>query len=70
MTMDELKIIEGMKVICRCQGIRQKTFMKHIDQGAITLKALLQATGAGTGDCGGKQCAPRIEALLQSVQSD
>ncbi len=67
--MDEQFIIEGLKPVCRCQGIKRKAVLKYIAGGASTLEAVQQATGAGSGSCEGKQCSPRIEALLKSVRS-
>ena len=65
--MDEKEIIEGLKPICQCQGIKRRAVMRHIRNGADTLKRVQRATGAGSGSCGGEQCAPRIEALLKSM---
>jgi len=62
--MDEADIIEGLKMVCQCRGIRQRRFIDLITEGHATLDALQRVTGAGSGDCGGKRCTPRIEALL------
>ena len=62
--MDESQIIDGLKTVCQCRGIRKRRFLDHIAAGHTTLDALQRVTGAGFGECGGKRCAPRIEALL------
>ena len=64
--MDEQEIIEGLKPICQCKGIKKKALMQHIAKGIQTVEALQQISGAGTGSCEGKKCTPRIEALLGS----
>ena len=63
--MNEKEIIDGLKVICKCQGIKKRTFLKHIASGVVSVAGLQHITGAGSGDCMGKQCTERIEALLQ-----
>jgi NAD(P)H-nitrite reductase large subunit len=62
--MDEASIIDGLKTVCQCRGIRKRRFLDHIAAGHTTLAALQRVTGAGAGDCGGKRCTPRIKALL------
>ncbi len=66
--MDESEIIEGMKPICLCKGIRKRVFLKHLRTGNTTLEGLRKATGAGSGSCGGKRCTPRIEELLREAE--
>jgi NAD(P)H-nitrite reductase large subunit len=63
--MDQNEILEGLKPICLCKGIRKKVFLKHIANGTKTLEGLRKATGAGTGSCEGKRCTPRILDLLK-----
>ena len=62
--MDEEAILDGLKPICLCKGIRKSVFLKHITEGKRTLEELRKATGAGSGSCGGKRCTPRILELL------
>lgn len=66
--MDEQEIIEGMKPVCLCKGIRKSMFLKHIRAGITTLEGLRKATGAGSGSCKGKRCTPKIEELLREEQ--
>lgn len=63
--MDNREIIEGLKAICLCKGIKKKAFLKHIASGVDTLEGLRKATGAGSGPCGGKRCTPRIIETLE-----
>ena len=64
--MDQNCIIDGIKVLCQCQGIKKQTILKHIASGVKTVAEMQRATGAGSGSCRGKQCTPRIEELLQA----
>lgn len=70
MNIDHDAIIDGLKPICLCKGIKKKVFLKHIEAGLHTLEALRQATGAGSGPCKGARCTPRILELLASRQAD
>lgn len=67
--MDELSIIDGLKTLCKCKSIKKKVFLQHITAGIHTVEELQQLTGAGTGSCKGKQCTPRIEDLVQSLDA-
>jgi NAD(P)H-nitrite reductase large subunit len=61
---NEQELIDGLKPICLCKGIRKSVFLKHIKAGRTTVEELQKATGAGTGSCKGKRCTPRIMELL------
>jgi NAD(P)H-nitrite reductase large subunit len=41
---------------------------KAIANGADTLQKVQQATGAGSGPCGGRRCTPKILALLEEYK--
>jgi NAD(P)H-nitrite reductase large subunit len=66
--MDEEQILDGLKPVCLCKGIKKKTFLKHIAAGLRSVEELKKATGAGSGPCGGKRCTPRIIELLESTR--
>jgi NAD(P)H-nitrite reductase large subunit len=68
--MNEQKIIDGLKPICKCKGIKKRTFLKHIRAGITTVQGLKKTTGAGSGSCKGKQCTPLIAGLLKAGRSD
>ncbi len=66
--MSDEQIIDGLKPICLCKGIRKSVFLKHIAAGLRTVEELQKATGAGTGPCKGKRCTPRIAEMLKPEQ--
>jgi len=63
--MDEKDIIEGLKPVCICKGIRKNVFLKHIRAGKTTVEELQKATGAGVGSCKGERCSERIREVLR-----
>ena len=67
-TAREQEIIEGLKPVCLCKGIRKSVFLKLIRQGLTTVEALQRATGAGRGSCKGERCTPRIQEVLREEQ--
>jgi NAD(P)H-nitrite reductase large subunit len=68
--MKEQQIIDGLKPICLCKGVKKSVFLKHIKAGLMTVEQLKKATGAGSGSCKGKRCTPRIIELLTSRRED
>ncbi len=62
--MDEQEIIDGLKTICICKGIKKKIFKDLIAEGKTTIEELRKATGAGSGPCGGRRCTPRLNEML------
>ncbi len=62
--MDEQEIIDGLKTICICKGIRKKVFKELIADGKNSIEELRRATGAGSGPCGGRRCTPRLNEML------
>jgi NAD(P)H-nitrite reductase large subunit len=64
--MKEQQIIDGLKLICLCKGIKKSVYLKHIKTGLTTVEELKKATGAGSGSCKGERCTPRIIELLKS----
>lgn len=61
----EQEIIEGLRPVCICRGIKQKVFMQKIKTGMTTIEELQRATGAGSGSCKGERCTPRLLELLR-----
>ena len=51
--------------ICICKSINKATMKKVILDGATTVNAVRNKTGAGSGSCKGRRCTPRIENLLR-----
>ncbi len=68
--MDEQQIIEGLKPVCQCKGIKKRTLLQHIASGIHSIEALQRISGAGSGSCQGKQCTSRIEELLKSSAAE
>ena len=62
--MDEQEIIDGLKTICICKGIKKKIFKELIAEGKTSIEELRKATGAGSGPCGGRRCTPRLNEML------
>lgn len=63
--MDNNLILDGLKTICICKGIKKKVFLKKISEGIATLEGLRKETGAGSGPCGGKRCTPRLLDMIK-----
>jgi len=69
-TKKEQEIIEGLKPVCICKGIKARVFQERIKAGLTTVEELKKATGAGCGSCKGERCTPRIREILDKhVQS-
>lgn len=60
------EIIDNMKVICQCNMVKKSTYKKLIAQGMKSMTELEKSTGAGSGECGGKRCGPRLLEMLNS----
>ena len=58
-------LLEGMKVVCICKGIKTRTFWRALDEGAKTHAQIDAATGSGSGQCQGRRCGPRILEMLR-----
>lgn len=63
--VSEQEVIEGLRPVCICKGIRARVILQVIRSGRSTVKEVQQATGAGSGSCKGDRCTPRIEELLR-----
>ncbi len=62
---DQNDVISNLKMVCQCRGIRQGAIKKVISGGKTTLVDVQKSSGAGSGDCGGRRCTPRINDLLE-----
>jgi bacterioferritin-associated ferredoxin len=58
-------LLEGMKVVCICKGIKKRVFWKVLDEGAQTKDEVNRLTGSGSGGCEGRRCGPRILEMLR-----
>ena len=59
-------ILEGMKVVCICKGIKKSVFWKVLDTGVRTKEEVNHLTGSGSGGCQGRRCGPRILEMLRN----
>jgi hypothetical protein len=60
-------LLEGMKVVCICKGIKKSVFWKVLDTGVRTKEEVNRLTGSGSGGCQGRRCGPRILEMLRSL---
>jgi len=60
-------ILEGMKVVCICKGIKKSVFWKVLDTGVGTKEEVNRLTGSGSGGCQGRRCGPRILEMLRTL---
>jgi len=60
-------LLEGMKVVCICKGIKKSVFWKVLDTGAQTKEEVNRLTGSGSGGCQGRRCGPRILEMLRNL---
>ena len=60
-------ILEGMKVVCICKGIKKSVFWKVLDTGVGTKEEVNCLTGSGSGGCQGRRCGPRILEMLRNL---
>jgi len=58
-------LVEGLKVVCICKGIKKRVFWKALDDGAQTKEEINRMTGSGSGGCQGRRCGPRILEMLR-----
>jgi bacterioferritin-associated ferredoxin len=67
--MPSRTVLEGMKVVCICKGIKKRMFWQALDKGAQTKEEVNRLTGSGNGGCQGRRCGPRIMEMLQNHSS-
>ncbi len=60
-------VVEGMKVVCICKGIKKRVFWKVLDAGICTHSDINRHTGSGSGNCQGRRCGPRILDMLKRL---
>ena len=58
-------LLEGLKVVCICKGIKKRIFWQALDDGAQTKDDVNRLTGSGNGGCQGRRCGPRILEMLR-----
>src|SRR5262245_18340366 len=60
-------ILEGVKVVCICKGIKKSVFWKVLDTGVRTKEEVNRRTGSGSGGCQGRRCGPSILEMLRNL---
>ena len=63
-------LLEGMKVVCICKGIKKSVFWKVLDTGVQTKEEINRITGSGSGGCQGRRCGPRIMEMLRDLSTE
>lgn len=58
-------ILDKVTKVCICKAVNKSTMKKVIASGADTLEKVQKATSAGSGNCGGRRCTPKILELLE-----
>jgi NAD(P)H-nitrite reductase large subunit len=62
--VDDGAIIDRLKMVCQCKGIRKRAVLQAMAAGCTGVASVQRFTGAGSGDCGGRRCTPRIADIL------
>lgn len=57
-------IKDNITKVCICKSITRKSIKDAINNGAKTVDEVKNITGAGTGNCKGCRCIPKIKELL------
>ncbi len=60
-------VVEGMKVVCICKGIKKRVFWNALDAGMCSHEEINRHTGSGSGSCQGRRCGPRILDMLKRL---
>jgi len=68
MAPETRSVIEGMKVVCICKGIKKRVFWNALDAGICTREDINRHTGSGSGSCQGRRCGPRILDMLKRIR--
>ena len=51
--------------VCLCKGITKETIVEAIKNGATTVEAAKEKTGATSGACQGARCRATVEKLIE-----
>ena len=58
-------VLDKITKVCVCKAISRATIKEAIKNGADTVDAVKEKTGACTGDCKGYRCVHKIEELIK-----
>lgn len=56
------------KIICICNKVDEDTIIKAIKEGAVTVEAVREKTGATGGSCHGARCRKKVEELIEKYK--
>ncbi|GAA0692296.1 MULTISPECIES: (2Fe-2S)-binding protein [Clostridium] len=56
------------KIICICNQVDEDTIINAIKEGATTVDAVREKTGATGGACHGARCKKKVEALIEKYK--
>ena len=61
------EILDKLTKVCLCKAIPRSKIKEAIQNGATTVQEVQKATGAGSGGCSGRRCAPKIQELIDKM---
>ncbi|MDZ5254731.1 (2Fe-2S)-binding protein [Clostridium sp. LIBA-8841] len=62
------QVIDKMTKVCICRAISRAKIKEAIKNGAHTVEAVAEVTGATKGSCRGCRCRDKIEELIEDNQ--
>ncbi len=65
--MSDVDLIRDISIVCKCSGVKYRTIRLAIENGATTLDAIRQKTGANRGCV--QKCRSKIEEMIQRHSS-
>lgn len=63
-------ILDKLTKTCTCKLIPRAKIKEAIKNGASTVEEVQKVTGAGSGNCKGKNCSPRIYELIKKYKNE
>lgn len=64
--MESSEVIDNLKVICTCKGIKKGAIKKAINNGALTVEKVWEMSNTGDGSCMGRRCGIKIREILEN----
>ena len=61
-------VLDKMTKVCICRAISRAKIKEAIKNGAHTVEAVAEKTGATKGSCKGCRCRDKIEELIEDNQ--
>jgi len=55
-------------IVCLCKNISEETIINAIKEGATTVEAVKEKTGATGGGCRGARCKNKVEELIEQYK--